>query len=571
MHKRKKVLWEHKRNPLKKFSKNTSTKYGEDMQQTEKTLIRNRYKIEKVLDQGGFGIAYLAEDTSLCQKVVLKKYCFRESESGKKTTSHEKGKKDFLRETRILSSLSDVSAVVRVLDYFEEDGDAYIVMEYVIGITLRKYVENHIEPMNFEQAWEFLLPVINALEKVHEKNLIHRDVNPDNIIVWEDGTLKLIDFGSAREYEDDRTMTALVKGGYAPPEQYVRKGKQGPWTDVYSLCATIYEMITEVIPESALERQNGGKLYLPSSYGCEITPQQEETLMRGLSLDYKKRYQNVKQLKESLLSEEERDGSRRQTDGQKQKKLAKTVIAACIIIGIIFAGTAIVQNHKNNLHKAQEKVMQERSLPQYPRDSKEHLMVLNYLVKYGKYKGTTNEERNYVLPRWAVKKINVQCNNDFFPQKKGEYLSFLRRKGISLKLKGRWYRGDVYITPYAGTMETYFTCRETYEIEDNYYMNVIYDIATSKITRILFYRSNTKQQLDDLVPIAAQSIAFFSRDWNLPRKKTEQKIKELIGKYESEKQSETHYSWISVEDGNVGCRMKKGCGTMLEVFRYTGL
>ena len=198
-------------------------------------------------------------------------------------------------------------------------------------------------------------------------------------------------------------------------------------------------------------------------------------------------------------------------------------------------------------------------------------MVLNYLVKYGKYKGTTNEERNYALPRWAVKKINVQCNSDFFPQKKGEYLSFLRRKGISLKLKGRWYRGDVYITPYAGTMETYFTCRETYEIEDNYYMNVIYDIATSKITRILFYRCNTKQKIDDLVPIAAQSIAFFSRDWNLPRKKTEQKIKELIDEYESEEPSETYYRWINVEDGNVGCRMKKKCGTMLEVFRYTGL
>lgn len=130
----------------------------------------------------------------------------------------------------------------------------------------------------------------------------------------EDETLKLIDFGSAREYASDVTMTAIVKGGYAPPEQYMRKGKQGPWTDVYSICATIYEMITGVIPESSIERQNKDKLYPPSSYGCEITPQQEESLMKGLSLDYKRRYQNIVQLKQSLSSKKEKETA----SGQKR-------------------------------------------------------------------------------------------------------------------------------------------------------------------------------------------------------------------------------------------------------------
>ena len=102
-------------------------------------------------------------------------------------------RKTFLREARTLSALSDITAIVRVLDYFEERGDAYIVMEYVKGHSLRKYIENRIESMNFSQAWDFFLPIIDALEKMHEKNLgVIRDINPDNIIVREDETLKLV-------------------------------------------------------------------------------------------------------------------------------------------------------------------------------------------------------------------------------------------------------------------------------------------------------------------------------------------------------------------------------------------
>lgn len=537
-----------------------------NMQQKEKIYIRNRYKIETILDSGGFGITYLAEDTEFCQKVVLKKYCPLED----RKISYEKGKKDFLREARTLSALSDITAIVRVLDYFEERGDAYIVMEYVKGHSLRKYIENRIESMNFSQAWDFFLPIIDALEKMHEKNLIHRDINPDNIIVREDETLKLIDFGSAREYASDVTMTAIVKGGYAPPEQYMRKGKQGPWTDVYSICATIYEMITGVIPESSIERQNKDKLYPPSSYGCEITPQQEESLMKGLSLDYKRRYQNIVQLKQSLSSKKEKETASGRKDKRNRNKLGRNLIVIVLMVGSIFISAMTVKKHKTDLYKAEQKEWQEKSLREYPRDSKQRLLLLDYLARYGQYKGQAGEEKIYFLPEWAAQKINVRCDFGFFPQKKEEYISYLRRKGISLKLEDKRYQGVIYIKPVTGTLRTYFSYTEIYDIGQNCGMNIVYDVTTHEVTRAVFYRKNKRQKLDYLISIASQSIIFFAKDWELPLKKTQQKVKELAEDYEKEEKNEGIYSWISVYDGSIRCKMEKWCGTALQVFSYTG-
>lgn len=542
--------------------------------------IRGRYQIVKILNRGGFGITYLAEDKELCKKVVLKKYqpaeCEPDSNIRKisrrteKKSLYEKGKCDFLKEARMMSSLFEVKEVVKVLDYFEEDDDAYIVMEYVSGITLRQYIENSCDLMNFEQAWAFLLPVINALEKVHEKNLIHRDISPDNIIVREDGSLKLIDFGSARQYAGGKTtMTAIIKNGYAPPEQYGIKGKQGPWTDIYSICATIYEMITGVIPQPALQRQKKDNMYPPSSYGCGITPKQEEVLMNGLSLDYRKRYQNIVELKQDILSEQEGETDGGQESGiNKQKKQIYRLIVAGILLGIVITGTILVQKHKTDLSKARQKANQERSLSRYPRSSPKRQLLLKYLVKYGRYKGELGTEKIYVLPEWTLRKINVRCDNDFFSQTREEYISYLRREGISLKFKARKYRGDLYIEPVAGTIKTYFTYTDIYDIGQNCGINIIYDIATHEITRVLYYRKNPEQKLDNLIQLASKSMLFFSKEWDMPPKIAQREVKELVDDYEKEERSEGYYSWNSTVDCSVGCKMEKKYGTILQIFRY---
>lgn len=115
-------------------------------------------------------------------------------------------------EARRLSQLFDIPEIVKVLDWFEENETAYLVMEFVRGITLNKYLQRLDMPLSFRQAWEMIRPVAAALEKVHKKGIIHRDLNPENLIVQEMGNLKIIDFGAARKYLDtEKTMTILIK------------------------------------------------------------------------------------------------------------------------------------------------------------------------------------------------------------------------------------------------------------------------------------------------------------------------------------------------------------------------
>lgn len=281
--------------------------------------LNRRYIIEKTLGQGGFGITYLAADRQMKQFVVVKEYfpvnfVFRENaeeeiqlirpEEDRKV--YEKGQKRFLEEARVIASLQAVPEIVRVLNYFRENGTVYIVMEYVKGISLRMYMERLDELPDFTACKTLLFPVIKALEAVHEKGLIHRDITPDNLLIRDDGTIKIIDFGSAREYvQDDRTKTVLVKAGYAPLEQYSGKEKQKAWTDVYSLCAVFYEMLTGAALPDALKRAGGAEVYPPSLYGAEILPEEEAVLMKGIALDYKDRIRSMTALERELFPKEE--------------------------------------------------------------------------------------------------------------------------------------------------------------------------------------------------------------------------------------------------------------------------
>ena len=220
----------------------------------KESCLNGRYRICQCIGQGGFGITYLAKDESLGKNVVIKEYfpvtlvsreeggalkLCGEMSAGKK---FEEGMKRFLKEAQILASLFEVPGVVKVLDYFQENGTAYIVMEHVKGISLRTYLERSGDEISFDRALSMLLPVVSALEKIHKQGLLHRDINPDNLMVEENGSVKLLDFGAAREYlqeqDSEKTKTVLLKSGYAPPEQYDGKGHQGPWTDIYAVSYT---------------------------------------------------------------------------------------------------------------------------------------------------------------------------------------------------------------------------------------------------------------------------------------------------------------------------------------------
>lgn len=273
------------------------------------TVLNGKYLIGTVIGEGGFGITYIGRDLVLEKKVAVKEFypmghINRNNEkSGYLTISTEeqrelvrKGMDRFLEEARNVARFSEEPGIVDVKDFFEENDTAYIIMEYLEGKTLASHVRE-LGTLNTERVFDLMIPVINALSKMHKLGVIHRDISPDNMMYLSKGTLKLMDFGAARYYmERNRELTSTIKRGYAPEEQYTSNSEQGPWTDVYGLCATIYKCITGVTPADALERISQDHLKRPSELGTRITPQLENALMYGLALHAKDRCRSMEEL-----------------------------------------------------------------------------------------------------------------------------------------------------------------------------------------------------------------------------------------------------------------------------------
>ena len=226
----------------------------------------HEFKLERVLGQGGFGITYLALDTNLMQHVAIKEYFPREFSSRDSTfTIHAVGNaedkdtfswglKRFLAEARVLAQLSHPN-IVSIKRFFEAHGTAYLVMEYCDGKPLDEIIRDR-GPLNESQLNEILFPLLDGLEHVHGKAFLHRDVKPANIFIRRDGTPVLLDFGAAKHEmpSQSKSVTSLATAGYAPFEQYSTKGRQGAWSDIYGLAATIYRAISGVKPQDAPDR-----------------------------------------------------------------------------------------------------------------------------------------------------------------------------------------------------------------------------------------------------------------------------------------------------------------------------
>lgn len=281
----------------------------------EGTLVGNRYCLETVLGKGGYGITYRGTDTRLNQSVAIKEYypvfwSSRYVDKGNNVVIHLgmesqycKGMERFLEEARLLAQLSGVAGVVRVTDYFEENNTAYLVMEYLDGKNLKEMTEQFGGRIPAQVLLPVLSPAMFALKKIHEKGLIHRDLSPDNIMMLSDGTVRLIDFGNARDTTDNKSMTMAMKEGFAAPEQYRSKG-QGPYTDVYGICAAMYYCLTGKLPPQAMERLMGEELIPPSQLGVEIPAWQEAVILQGLELYIQTRIQTMDELWQRLYSPE---------------------------------------------------------------------------------------------------------------------------------------------------------------------------------------------------------------------------------------------------------------------------
>lgn len=279
-------------------------------------ILENKYMIGRVLGQGGFGITYLAWDINLNVKLAIKEYFpqqFVTRESGKSMISvvsgslghnYSYGLEKFLQEARTLAQFEGHPNIVSVRDYFQANGTAYFVMSYVEGLTLQQYLNNSGGKLPFHQAKSFIMPVLDALKEIHAVNILHRDISPDNIFINDKGQIILLDFGAARQAaSDQKSLSIILKPGYAPEEQYRSRGKQGPWTDIYAVAATLYRLITGWQPPEALERLTNDTLASPRRIGVDISTVEEEALLKAISVRAQDRFQAVEDFQAALMGE----------------------------------------------------------------------------------------------------------------------------------------------------------------------------------------------------------------------------------------------------------------------------
>ena len=277
------------------------------------TQLLSRYDVGRLLGQGGFGATYLGWDDRLQVKVAVKEYypanLISRIPGGSRVVPFSDvhaegfhlGMKKFLDEARLLARLRDIKEIVGVQDFFEANDTAYLIMELLQGRTLKKYVSESGGSLDPRRAVSILGPIMKALQSVHDQGLIHRDVAPDNIFITSAGERKLLDFGAARHAAGQAAnLTVILKPGYAPPEQYSHEGLQGPWTDVYAMCATLYMVICGKTPPDATTRFMNDKVPKLADYGVQAPPAFEKALLAGLAMRHNERPQSMKDLQKSL-------------------------------------------------------------------------------------------------------------------------------------------------------------------------------------------------------------------------------------------------------------------------------
>lgn len=318
------------------------------------TVLNQKYTIGRTLGEGGFGITYLAWDNNMQIKIAIKEFypanlVTRDTSSENQTQvytatqSHSsefhQGLERFVGEASTLAQFFNLPGIVSVKDFFYENRTAYIVMEYIEGITLKEYLKQRGGVLSVEESLALMKPVVESLAVIHKRKLLHRDISPDNLMITGDYQVKLIDFGSARYFDSqsDKSMTVMLKHGYAPIEQYSSKGHQGTWTDIYSLCATLYRMLTGRVPDEAVNRIRSDTLPPIRSIVKKMPGNVSQAIDKGLSVMAENRQQTMEELYYELyMSREDFGSTKRSKIYQNINKFLARLIAAVLACLAVF-------------------------------------------------------------------------------------------------------------------------------------------------------------------------------------------------------------------------------------------
>lgn len=290
------------------------------------------YEILAKLGEGGFGITYKAQHIHLETIVVIKEYMptsmairDRDSISITVTTqdnveSYNFGLERFLSEAKILASFKHPN-IVGINDFFQANNTAYFVMPFVEGITLGEYVENMPTALKQEEVLNLLIPILEGLKESHSKEILHRDIKPDNIFLTEDGRPILIDFGAARIdfAKKSESINAVLTPPYAPPEQYGSSATQGPWTDIYALGMVLYKLVTNFksadIPASidrATSIYSGDEDPLAPIENPNFSPEFKQLILKALNIKAKERFSSANEMIEAFVEVAKQDNTRKE-------------------------------------------------------------------------------------------------------------------------------------------------------------------------------------------------------------------------------------------------------------------
>lgn len=483
------------------------------------TELHGRYRLGVVLGVGGFGRTYMGWDMALDKAVAVKEYapkglCLRNTEGKIQPTeveSFQQGKGEFWGEAQTVYARFDVPGICPVLECFEEKGTAYIVEEYMPGGTLRELLDKRPgHHLVYEEALRLFAPVLEGLAKLHSEGMLHLDISPDNLMLDAEGTLRLIDFGSARGKKQERRPTA--KQAYAPPEQLGAGGCVGPWSDIYALCAVLYEAVGGERPVGALPRMRRDTLS-PLSRWAQLPVEGEAAIMQGLGLDIQSRFFALSPLMERLgLASLQKDlleahrrqwgdrwleavsapavlkkRSRRGLTGLQKRRIAMGIGTVVLVLGLLVGGFALYESSHP------QEVLQWRLERAYAKGKPERQVLVEGTELYDQVLASLEgvDKTDYgsydVTEEWA-KKMGLASNSSaYFPLKESLGKKVLEvTLGVKLREENRssFFYGSVYAyetpCPYL-YISTGYSVTETI---DTGYIDWHYDAVTGYMSTL---------------------------------------------------------------------------------------
>ena len=324
-------------------------------------ILNHKYIVGTAIDSGGFGIIYRAWDAQMEQVVAIKEY-FPNGVvsrvpgqndviiySGKNREVFRKGVDRFLVEARNMAEFSQPD-IVALYDYFEENNTAYIVMEYLDGVSFKEYLKERSGRIPSEEVVDITLHVLAALEEIHSHHIIHRDISPDNIFLCSNHRVKVIDFGAARfsSGEESSNFSTIVKPGYAPAEQYRTKSRQGPFTDLYALGACMYQAATGEKPQESLARAMHDDLRPPKELNPEVPEYLSDIIMKAMAMDEDERFQSSEEFIKALKGHQiDKTPAKKKPKKKKKKGNSVLKMAVAVVLTLLLCAGAFwgITNH----------------------------------------------------------------------------------------------------------------------------------------------------------------------------------------------------------------------------------